>query len=127
MTTAMKLLALALSAFAVTSCAAQTARRTVVPPALPTSEELAAYVAAHWDGWGPRFAKFSDRQGETATLVKVENLKCGYRYVTPECDFDVTGDFGPGDGATRTMSSQFDRDAAGQLVEVFVLYDVKKR
>ena len=115
------------SMFAMASCAADTATRTVVPPSLPTSEEVAAYISAHWGEWAPRFAKFSAREGADATLVKVENVKCVYRYFMPECNFEVTGDFSPDDRRTSTLFSQFDRDSAGNLEEVFVLFEERKR
>ena len=117
---------LIVSTFAIASCAAQTTTREAAP-ALPTSEEVAAYTAAHWDEWHPRFARLAGREGAVATLVKVENVKCGYRYFTPECSFDVTADFAPADRSTTAMFSQFDRNAAGQIEETYVLYEARKR
>lgn len=114
----MRCLALALFLFA-GSCAAlgdHPAR-----PRLPTATEVASYVERTWesDGWDETFARFAERPGEAATLIRVDNVRCDYYYDSPDCTFDVVGRFAAGHNVTRTLTSSF-AWRNGQLVGVFI-------
>lgn len=102
-------------------CACASARDYAVRPRLPTPLEVASYVERTWrsDGWDMLLARSASRPGEIATLVAVDNVRCSYYYDNPDCTFDVTGRFPPGESVTRNFSSSFEwRD--GQLVGVIL-------
>lgn len=96
-------------------------------PPLPTDVELEGHLRQHWDGWGERFARFSGRQGEAVELIGVSNATCSYTYDTPECWLEVTGRFASGAEVRQRMFSQFERDEAGKLVEVIVMWHERRR
>ena len=98
-----------------------------IVPTLPTAEEVSAYVASYWDHVGKTFARFSNRQGESAELVEVSDVSCSYTYTTPECWYVVTGRFGNDASVQQRLFSQFERDEHGHLVEVVVAWTVRRR
>lgn len=89
---------------------------------MPDTAEIAAFVSDHWPDWKARFAHYASRNGEDATLVRVEGADCTYfsEYM-PDCEIAITGRFDDGTEMTRTLSTMFDRDAEGRLVEVIVI------
>lgn len=97
--------------------------REASAPVLPSATELTDHVREHWSDWGERFGRFSGRQGEAAELLSVTDASCVYRYDTPECWMVVTGRFKDGEIVKQRMFSQFERDAAGHLVEVIVMFE----
>ena len=105
------------------SCTTGSSRENGRAPALPTPTELADHVREHWNDWGERFARFSGHQDQSAELLTVTDASCVYRYDTPECWIVVTGRFKSGEIVKQRMFSQFERDAAGHLVEVIVMFE----
>lgn len=73
------------------------------------------------------FARFSKRPGEKAELIGISEVSCGYTYMTPECWYQVTGRFGDEPIVQQRLSSQFERDDAGNLVEVIVMWHERRR
>lgn len=111
------------------SCATRGSNETVTfaAPPLPSAAELESHVRQHWSDWGRRFAQFSARAGEAADFVGTGAVTCSYTYWTPECWVEVTGRFASGEEARHKMFSQFERDEAGNLVEVVVMYHERRR
>lgn len=95
--------------------------------ALPTADEVSRFVTLHWIDLSKTFARFSDRPGRTAELIEVSEVSCGYTYATPECSYQVAGRFGDEPKVQHRLFSQFDRDAAGNLVEVIVTWHERRR
>lgn len=113
---------------ALASCAtSRTFEETQPAPALPTAEEVSRYVTSHWPDLSKTFARFANRPGRTAELIGVSEVSCGYTYTTPECSYQVAGRFGDEPTVQHRLFSQFDRDAAGNLVEVIVMWHVRRR
>lgn len=111
---------------ALSACAGGQSFNVERPP-LPTQAEVIEYITSHWSEWEPRFARFASRQGEAAALGVIKNVSCDYLYSTPECWAEVTARFGDGSEQTQKMFSQFERDEAGKLKEVIVMYHVRRR
>ncbi|WP_132910866.1 hypothetical protein [Sphingomonas sp. BK235] len=105
----------------------QTFDHTQSAPALPTAEEVSRYVSSHWPDLSKTFARFANRPGQTATLIGISEVSCGHTYTTPECSYQVAGRFGDESSVERRLLSQFERDDAGNLVEVIVMWHVRRR
>lgn len=113
---------------ALAGCATLRAFEDTQPaPALPTAEEVSRYVTSHWPDLSKTFARFANRPGQTAELIEVSEVSCGYTYTTPECSYQVAGRFGDEPKVLHRLFSQFDRDAAGTLVEVIVMWHERRR
>lgn len=117
---------LALSLSLGTSALAQRTVKAADTP-LPTPDEVAAHVGAHWNEWGPRFANLAARKNDAATLIGVDKVACRYYYVAAECTLDVTASFADGTRGTQQMYMQFDRGADGKLKEVILVVTERKR
>ena len=118
---------LALTAF-LAGCAAPRGVESFGPaPALPTADEVSRFVNSHWAEKSKTFARFSGRAGESAELIEVSAVSCHYTYTTPECSYQVTGRFGNAPNVQQRLFSQFDRDEAGNLVEVIVMWHERRR
>ncbi len=96
-------------------------------PALPTAEEVSRYVSSHWPDLNKTFARFAKRPGQTAELIGISEVSCGYTYTTPECSYQVAGRFGDEPSVQHRLFSQFERDDAGNLVEVIVMWHKRRR
>ena len=96
-------------------------------PALPTAEEVSRYVSSHWADVSKTFARFANRPGQTAELIGISEVSCGYTYTTPECSYLVAGRFGSEPNVQHRLFSQFGRDDAGNLVEVIVMWHERRR
>ncbi len=96
-------------------------------PALPTAEEVSRYVSLHWPDVSKTFGRFTNHPGQTAELIKTSVVSCGYTYTTLECSYQVTGRFGEGPNVQHRLFSQFERDGAGNLVEVVVMWHEPRR
>lgn len=96
-------------------------------PALPSAEEVSEYVSLHWPDVSKTFARFANRPGQTAELIGTSEVSCGYTYTTPECSYQVTGRFGDEPNVQQRLFSQFERDGAGKLVEVIVMWHERRR
>ena len=122
-------LAMTILALLLASCATRgpDESATVSAPPLPSAAELESHVRQHWSEWSERFAHLSGHAGEAAELVGVGPATCSYSYFTPECWVEVTGRFASGVEARQKMFSQFDRDEAGNLKEVVVMYHQIRR
>ena len=57
----------------------------------------------------------------------MSEVACDYSYTTPECQFLVTGRFQGGEELQQRLFAQFDRDEAGNLVEVIVIRHERRR
>lgn len=113
---------------ALAGCAtSRTFEDTQPAPALPNAEELSRYVTSHWSDLSKTFARFSNRPGQTAELIGVSEVSCGYTYTTPECSYQVAGRFGDEPKVQHRLVSQFDRDAAGNLVDVIVMWHERRQ
>ena len=109
-------------------CATSQAFEDTQPaPALPTAEEVSRYVTSHWPDRSKTFAIFANRPGQTAELIGVSEVSCGYTFTTPKCSYQVAGRFGDEPKVQHRLFSHFDRDTAGNLVEVIVMYHVRRR
>ena len=111
---------------ALSACAGGQSFNVERPP-LPTQAEVIEHITSHWSEWEPRFARFASRQAGAAALGVIKNVSCDYLYSTPECWAEVTARFGDGSEQTQKMFSQFERDEAGKLKEVIVMYHVRRR
>lgn len=96
-------------------------------PALPTAEEVSRYVSLHWPEVRKTFGRLANRPGQTADLIETSLVSCGYTYTTPECSYQVTGRFGDEPNVQQRLFSQFERDGAGNLVEVVVMWHERRR
>ena len=94
---------------------------------LPTSEEVMAYVHAHWSSdYAKRYSSFASRPGDSAELVEVTNVACDYYIVTPECSFDVAARFPNERSQLRQMFDQFGWTGDGQLQSILVMYHMRR-
>jgi hypothetical protein len=118
---------LALLLFLAGCATSQAFETTADAPPLPTADEVSRYVHLHWSDVSKTFARFSQRPGASAELIGVSEVVCCYTYTTPECRYQVTGRFGDGASAQKRLFSQFDRDEAGNLVEVIVMWHERRR
>lgn len=118
---------LCVCAVVTTACATGVSNRPLERPGLPTPAELQEHVRQDWPSWVERFSRLSSRTGEAADLVGVTDVSCSYTYDTPECWLIVTGRFVSGDVVPQRMFSQFERDQAGNLREVIVMWHVRRR
>ena len=120
-----RLFTLVTSSVLVASCAAGLPLSLAPKPALPTTEEVHAYVRTHWnDDWNWRFANGAGRSGEAVSLSNLGPVSCSYTYDFPDiarCQVQLTGRLGSGEKPTLIMHSHFERDATGKLVEAIVL------
>lgn len=91
-------------------------------PALPTNEEVSLYVSSHWPDIGESFARAANRPKQTAVLIGISKVSCGYAHMIPKCSYKVTGRFGDEPNVQHRLTSQFERDGAGNLVEVIVMW-----
>jgi hypothetical protein len=122
------LLAIWIPIVLISSSGALQARKPYVPPALPTETEIAANVREEWQSsWSRQFAWEAGGRADAAALVRVGSVSCGYVFVTPQCEFEVTGRFSNGDEVTRKLVGRFDRDPQGKVVEVIVIYETRVR
>lgn len=96
-------------------------------PAMPSAEEVSEYVSLHWPDVSKTFARFANRPGQTAELIGASEASCGYTFTTPECSYQVTGRFGNEPDLQHRPFSQFERDGAGKLVEVIVMWHERRR
>ena len=110
-----------LTAALMVACASQDEEIVV---RLPTEQQVNAYVPAHWQNFGPRFAQLSGRPWDTpSTFVAVKNVTCYAYYAFAECTFDLTAHFENAEPRTINTSSNFDWDDHGEPKEVFVLIE----
>ena len=96
-------------------------------PALPSAEEVSRYVSSHWPDVSKTFARFSKRRGENAELIGISDVSCCYTYTTPECWYQVTGRFADEQIFRQRLFPQLERDDAGNLAEVIVMWHERRR
>lgn len=92
----------------------------------PTAAEVSRYVSLHWPDVRKTFGRLANRPGQTAELIETSLVSCGYTYTTPECSYQVTGRFGNEPNVQQRLFSQFERDGAGNLVEVVVMWHERR-
>lgn len=117
------LIPVALSGCLIAGCTGTATHRAPVAPAraVPTSEEVVAYVQTHWSSYSERTARFQQRPNDIVSLIGVRDVSCGSYYGFPECRFTVTVSIDGGSPVDQRLSSQFDRRPDGKLFETIVL------
>ena len=96
-------------------------------PAVPSSDEVIAYVQTHWSSYSERTSRFQQRPDEAASFIGVRDVSCGRYYGIPDCSFTVTVSFGGGSIVDQRLSSLFDRRPDGALFETIVLIHERRR
>jgi hypothetical protein len=90
---------------------------------MPDLAEVTALVTSQWEtDWAVRFARSARRDGQNAILLSVESASCErYGDFWPDCEITISAQFGDGPAMLQTLSTMFDRNMDGKLVEVIVL------
>lgn len=96
-------------------------------PAVPSNDEVIAYVQTNWSSYSERTSRFQRRPDEAASLIDVRAVSCGTYYGIPECSFTVMVSFGGGPTVDQRLSSQFDRYPDSKLFETIVLIHERRR
>lgn len=90
-------------------------------PALPSNDEVVAYVQTHWPSYSERTLRFQNRRGEAISLIRVDDVSCARYYGIPDCRFTVTISIANAPPVEQRLSSMFDRYPDGTLFETIVL------
>ncbi len=110
----------------ISGCAAM-APSAARPYPLPHLSEVESYVAQNWVTYEYRFARFARQPAAKSELISVRATGClNYYGSAAECSFDVVARTAVGEEVRRTLSSQFQRNANGGLIEVAIL-DLQER
>lgn len=116
----------ACSAVLLTACAHPNDARLM----MPTTTEISGYVAEHWTAdFNARFSRFAGQPGQSSELVSVSNARCqpSFGGEIAECYYVVTALFSGGEGVTRELWSQFERNDDGSLNEVLIVWHERRR
>lgn len=98
------------------------------PERLPLAAEVAAYVRSHWyEIYSRRFSGYAKDPSAQATLVSVDDIKCGYYYATPSCEFKVVFRSVAGAVLEKRLEDTFGWDKKGDLTSVIVLHHERRR
>lgn len=106
---------------------AAVADQVQAPQRLPTPDEVAAYVRSHWYEFYSRRVSESRDPSAQAALISVDDVKCGYYYITPICNFKVVFRSVAGTVLERRLEDTYEWDEAGKLTSVIVMYHERRR
>lgn len=118
---------LALIPFGVGCASTHEANKAESLPVLPTTEEISRFVASNWPAESRLFAFRAGRAEQKATLVSVTDVSCQYTFTSLDCDYLVTGRFEDTTTAQARLSSNFVRDADGNLQSAIVFWHFRRR